>query len=233
MWKIGQRLYYAQVSTPPAKPPVVRIIEGEYRGKAKAAESHRLKCTHARYPLRVPQDRIADTPEKARAILIVAIANAVNEHQVQIQQLYEALASYDRTARVVWPGEKFVRRKELPMPAKNATINTLATLQHQTAVQASRNSAQARLIAHHKARTGQHSSRPQQIASAEPRNETPDVTAEQLPLASKPEEAIPPMTPKREPPPINPTNSGPIPPTPTEANERGKPPRRFKPGQSA
>jgi hypothetical protein len=211
MWKFGDKLYYAQLKQEEEKPPVARIIEATYYDATTTQHVVRIKAKHTKYPLKVKTAHLGRTPDVARIALMLRISNAVESHHNQIVQLWEALSAFDQNATVVWPAEKIVRRKELPVSLENTTINTLAPFKQNPAMQASRDRVQASLIAAHQRRRGKNPPRVQHVPRDDPRQLDTELALKIVPLLPQPEEPVTTTTPTHQPPPIDPTSTRPIP----------------------
>lgn len=163
MFKINETLLYAQVSTPEGKPAVVRILEGNYRGPAKAANTIRLKSATSRYPLKVHINDISSDPDIANKILTTKVQALIDSHMTAISQLREGLNNSMKEASIFWEPEKPVRVGMRTKSVEQTVIDTLATLKQDIAAEPLRNGVQARLIAAHQRRASQQASRLQVI----------------------------------------------------------------------
>jgi hypothetical protein len=232
-WKFGDKLYYAQLKQKTGIPPTARIIEATYHSPGKKFETIRIKAAHSKYPLIAKTADVARTPEISKVSLQIKIANAVNQHQTAIRQLYDALDLIDQHATVVFPGEKIIRTKELPMKAKPANVDTLAKLKHLRDAETSRKTLQSRLIAAHQRARSHNPPGLKHVTGHDPRQNSAEIPAEIEPLTLSAEKTIPTAAPVEQSPPIDPPTTRPITTAPHENDTRPKRrPTRKPPARS-
>lgn len=111
MYSPNDRVYYAQLKVPPGKPPVARLLEGDYVGPARRGGYSKVKFRYAPWPLTCPNQFLAEDVEIATKLLQQRIGGEISAHETLIAHLRHALQIALLPVIVQWPKTPADRRR--------------------------------------------------------------------------------------------------------------------------